>query len=168
MANILTVTEAATTLRVDETDPAMLDLLPQVDGYIKNATGHDWANDSTVDPVAKSAARMLIVSWYENPGMMGQGVTPLQFGLSAALVQLEAMGLDYRQVAGAAGAGGCVLPGARVGDTVASVTGLIGATGDQSAAFETVITITDQIQQVSTANLSGKYFRARLVSLGDL
>jgi hypothetical protein len=92
MANILTATEAANILRCAETDPAMLDLLPQVDAYIQNATGRDWTSDDPVRPEAKSAARMLIVRWHEDPGGMA-AVQALGFGLTAALVQLEALAL---------------------------------------------------------------------------
>lgn len=93
MANILTATEAANILRCAETDPAMLDLLPQVDAYIQNATGRDWAADDPVPPEAKSAARMLLVRWHEDPGSMAAGAS-LGFGLTAALVQLEALALQ--------------------------------------------------------------------------
>jgi hypothetical protein len=56
----------------------------------------------------------------------------------------------------------------RRGDSVSGLVGLVGMTGDQSALFETVVTVDDQIQQVSTSNLTNIYFRARFVSLGDL
>jgi len=92
MANILTPTEAATVLRTAEDDQNMLDLLPLVDAYIKNATGRDWVADDPVRPEAKSAARMLLVRWHEDPGGMAAGAA-LGFGLSAALVQLEALAL---------------------------------------------------------------------------
>lgn len=92
MATILSETEAATVLRLSETDPNMLDLLPQVDRYITMATGRDWAADNPTRPEAKAAARMLLVMWHENPGMIGS-VSTLNFGLSSALVQLEALAL---------------------------------------------------------------------------
>lgn len=93
MANILTETEAANALRCAETDPAMLDLLPQVDAYIKNATGRDWAADEPIRPEAKTAARILLVRAHEDPGAMSAGAA-LSFGLTAALVQLEAIALQ--------------------------------------------------------------------------
>lgn len=94
MANILTAAEAANLLRTVQTDPDMLALLPLVDAYLKNATGRDWAGDSSIRPEAKSAARMLLVMWHENPSMIGQGITSLTHGLSAALLQLEALALE--------------------------------------------------------------------------
>ena len=70
MTNILTASEAAVVLRCEATDADMLALLPLVDSYIRNATGHDWAADSSIRAEAKSAARMLLVLWHENPGMI--------------------------------------------------------------------------------------------------
>ncbi len=162
MANILSNSEAATALRCETTDADMLALLPLVDSYIKNATGHDWAADASIRSEAKSAARMLLVLWHENPGMVNSG-NALGFGLSAALVQLEAIALRYREFAGLNGAGSIYLPGVEAGDTVATLTGLIGVSGDQSTAFETIISVDDQIQQVSTSDLSEKYYRAYLI-----
>jgi hypothetical protein len=168
MANILTENEAATVLRCDSTDADMLALLSSVDAYIKNATGHDWASDSPVIPEAKSAARMLLVKWHEDPGMMGNSAPALGYGLSACLVQLEAMALRYRKFFGRNGAGSIPLPGASVGDSVQSLIGLVGATGDQSANFEEMITVSDQIQQTSDEDLSAKAYRVYVVPLSSL
>ncbi len=93
MANILIASEAATVLRCATDDADMLALLPLVDDYIKNATGHDWAADETIHPTAKSAARMLLTIWHENPAMINLGMNSLGFGLTACLVQLEAIAL---------------------------------------------------------------------------
>lgn len=94
MANILTAAEAATILRCENTDANMLLLLPQVDAYIRNATGRDWAADSPISPAAKMAARILLVLWHEDPGMMAGGQSTLSAGLTACLTQLEAYGLQ--------------------------------------------------------------------------
>ncbi len=89
MTNILTAAEAANVLRCLTTDALMLQLLPQVDEYIKTATGRDWTADTTIDPMAKAAAQILVTLWHENPAMTGSaGILPA--GLSACLVQLEA------------------------------------------------------------------------------
>lgn len=167
MAYILSVDEAANALRTDTSDLVMLDLLPMVDAYIEQATGRDWAADATIAPEARSAARMLLVLWYENPAMVGAEGS-LHYGLRAALTQLEAKALRWKHFEGIAGAGAISLPGARVGDTVVSVTGLVGVTGDQSASFESVITIVDQIQQTSTSDLTDKFFRAELKGLEEM
>jgi len=95
MANILTELEGAAVLRCDENDQNMLDLLPQVDGYIQYATGRDWTVDSPIRAEAKAAARMLLVRWHEDPGGMGAGGA-LGYGLAAALMQLEALALQLR------------------------------------------------------------------------
>ncbi len=168
MTNILTAAEAATILRCEADDLNVLDLLPQIDAYIKNATGHDWAADSPIHENAKNAARMLLVLWHENPGMMQGGESALNFGLRAVLVQLEAIALGYREFTGRNGAGGCILTSAEIGDTVSSLVGIIGVSGDQSAAFEEVISISGQIQQVSAEDLSSKWFRVYLISPGEL
>jgi hypothetical protein len=168
VTNILTAAEASNALRCDVNDPEMLDLLPQVDTYIKTATGHDWSADTTISPVAKSAARMLLVMWHENPAMMAQSNSPLLFGLTSALVQLEALASEYMEFEGLMGAGPCILIGANVGDTVLSVVGLVGISGNQASSFESVISVQDQIQQVSTANLDNKWFRANLIPVGHL
>lgn len=166
MANILTAAEAATVLRCETTDADMLALLPLVDAHIKNATGHDWAADSSIRAEAKSAARMLLTLWHENPGGSGQGA--LGMALPATLLQLEAIAAQYQEFEGRDGAGAIALPVAQAGDTVSAVTGLIGASGDQRAAFETVITVDGEIQQVSTADLGGKWFRGLLTPVGAL
>jgi len=88
--HLLTAAEAAAVLRVDETDVLMLDLLPSIDLYIQNATGRDWTLDLPINEIAKGAARMLLVQWYENPAMIASGYASLDHGFSAALTQLEA------------------------------------------------------------------------------
>src|SRR3990172_1448905 len=161
MANILTHVVAANALRTSVDDTEMLDLLPMVDRYITGATGRDWSADAVVYPEAKSAARLLLVMWFEDPGMRGS-VGGLHFGLQAALAQLEALALRYKTFEGRVGAGLISLAGARKGDTVTAVTGIVGASGSQAAAFETVISVEDEIQQVSVSDLSGKWYRALL------
>jgi methionine-rich copper-binding protein CopC len=93
MTNILTAAEAANVLRCLTTDALMLQLLPQVDDYIKTATGRDWTADTTIEPKAKAAAQMLLTMWHENPSMTGNAGA-LQGGLSACLTQLEAQALE--------------------------------------------------------------------------
>ncbi len=165
MTNILTAAEAAAVLRVSSTDADMLNLLPLVDAAVNNATGHDWTADSSINPIAKAAARILLAQWYDNPAMSDVSETT-SFGAIAALSQLEAIALRYKKFEGLTGAGAIALPGARVGDTVSTLIGLVGTSGDQSAKFETVISVADEIQQTSSDDLSGKFFRAYLVPLG--
>ncbi len=168
MANILTAAEAARVVRTEATDQIMLDLLPPVDAYIQQATGRDWTKDSAIKAEAKSAARMLLVMWYENPGMIGNGITTLGSGLTAALLQLETLAMQYMEFQGREGIGACTLTGAQVGDTVSSLVGISGVTGDQTNKFESMITAEDEIQQVSSDDLSEKYYRAYLIPLGSL
>jgi hypothetical protein len=91
--NILTAAEAANVLRCDTTDPLMLALLPSVDAYVKHATGRAWEEDTTIEPLAKAAAMILITQWHENPGMSVTGQAVLSAGLTACLMQLEAQAL---------------------------------------------------------------------------
>ncbi len=96
MANILTTSEAANVLKCAEDDPAMLDLLPLVDAYINDATGWDWTAEypETAEPQAKSAARILLVQWHEDPGRINGGGT-LGLGFNAVITQLKALALEY-------------------------------------------------------------------------
>jgi hypothetical protein len=168
MTTILTTQEAANALRCEVDDEEMLDLLPQVDRYVINATGHDWSTDATIDPTAKSAARMLLVMWHEDPAMMAQKNAPLSFGLTATLVQLQALAASYMEFEGLVNAGSIDLVGANVGDTVVSVTGLVGVSGNQAASFESVISVQDAIQQIANTNLDNKWLRVQLKSVGSL
>jgi len=93
MANILTVAESLAVLRLDgASHPVVTLLLPAIDGYLKSATGRDWAADTSIDPVAKAAAQMLLVQWFENPAMVGQA-GELAFGLNNVIGQLQAKAL---------------------------------------------------------------------------
>ncbi len=162
MANILNAIEAATVLRCENTDPNMLALLPQVDAYIQQATGRDWTVDSPISQVAKGAARMLLVMWYENPGMVGN-MSSLNFGLASSLVQLESLALRYVTFEGLDGSGYIEIPNVVAGTTVSTVTGVVGATGDQHTLFEAVISEDGYIYQSSATNLSSKWYRAYLI-----
>jgi len=168
MANILTAQQAANALRVDTTDVRMLDLLPQVDLFIKNGTGRDWTQDTTKNAVAISAATMLLVQWFDNPSMVGNEGS-LSFGLNAALGQLEAEALRYRkyQFAGLIGVGAISLKGALVGDDVISLVGVYGVNGSRMSSFEAEITVKDQIQQIVESDLSENIYVVILKSLAD-
>jgi hypothetical protein len=142
-----------------------LALLPQIDTYIKDATGHDWTVDSPILDTAKSAARVLLVRWYEDPGRVND--MPLH-GISSLLTQLEVIALRYKVFRGLVSAGAIVVDGVTTGDSVSKLTGLIGATGDQSAKFESVISEDGEIQQTADEDLSDVWFRAYVVPLEAL
>ena len=170
MPNILTAAEAANFLRTETTDTAMLNLLPLVDSFIQRATGRDWTADTTINPIAKAAAGMLLVQWYDVPGQSGSQVTdsPLAFGLTNVLGQLEAQSLKYRSTEfyGASSAGSVLIPGARVGDVVQKLVGVYGVSGDQSAKFEGVISVAGTIQQ-NVGDLSANRYVVVLKAPGD-
>jgi len=168
MANILTAAEAANYVRTDTNDAVMLMLLPMVDEFVQRATGRDWTADSTINDIAKAAAGMLLVSWYDNPSQAGiEGVMP--FGLTNVLSQLEAEALKYRKrmFAGSNGPGGLWLSMARKGDQVVSLTGVYGVSGSQVSSFESTISVIGQIQQISSSDLSGNLYVVILKSPAD-
>jgi len=65
---------------------------------------------------------------------------------------------------GVAVAGSISVPGLAVGDVVRGLVGLtIGDLGDQSANFEAIITVVDEIQQTG-AGLNGKVFAGEIAT----
>jgi len=168
MTNILTAAEGANFLRTDATDAAMLALLPLVDSFIQKATGRDWTADTTIHNIAKAAAGMLLVAWYDNPAMIGNEGA-LAFGLNNVLTQLEAEALKYRKYVfyGSNGAGAIALEGALVGDDVIKLLGAYGSTGSQSAKFESEISVLGQIQQTDGGDLSENIYVVFLKSPAD-
>ena len=156
MSNILTAAEAANFLRSTATDAVMLQYLPLVDEYLKNASGHDWAVDTVKNATAKTAAGMLLVYWYDHPSLIGQAPS----AMSALLVQLEAEALKYRKVhfTGLNGAGSISMPEAREGDEVISLTGVYLSSGDQSALFESAVSEEGLFEQLSSSDLSEYQF----------
>lgn len=87
---LITLDEAKGLLRIDGTDndPILNTILSAVDQYILNATGKDF----TGDPVAKMAATMLLVAWFENPAMIGQ-YDEMHYGATNLITQLQAKAL---------------------------------------------------------------------------
>lgn len=164
MANILSAQEAANVLRCELDDPLMIDLLTGINAYIQNGTGHDWASDSPIREEAKTAARIGLVQWHENPGMSLSELDTLSLGFRACMTQLEAIALRYKLFEGLAGSGYIELPGANRGDSVVTLVGKVGTTGDQSAKFESVITYDGYIQQTSSDDLYEKWFEVYLMS----
>jgi hypothetical protein len=159
MSSILTVPEAALFVRSEETDPILNMLLPQTDAFIQRATGRDWTADTQINELAKAAAGMLLVLWYDNPAQAGtDGIMP--FGLTNVLSQLEAEALKYRKYTfeGLSTAGALTLPGALEGDTIVKLVGVYGVSGDQTAKFETAISEENQITQTYGGDLAEKHF----------
>lgn len=165
MPSILTAAEAAKFARTTDSDTVMLMLLPMIDQYIENATGRDWTQDSPVYDTAKAAAGILLVAWYDNPSLTGQGVP----GIHGPLIQLEAEAYKYRryQFNGANGAGAISIEGALIGDEVQKLVGVYGDTGDQTDRFEDVISVKGQIQQLDSDDLSENIYVVILKSPAD-
>lgn len=156
MPTILTPSEAAGFLRTTSDDAILQQFLPLVDTYLQNATGHDWRIDNPISNTAKIAAGMLLTYWYDNPQAIGEPPATI----IGALVQLEAEALKYRKYrfCGNTGAGAVGLPGAAIGDVVITLTGVYGVSGDQSAKFESTITVDGQIQQTYAGDVSASQF----------
>jgi len=97
---ILTPQEAAEVLGYDKPEEMPGDatkiLLPGIAGFLKNATGKDWAADEEIDQDAKMAARVLLRRWFDNPGMVGE---TKDIGLMSLIGQLHAKALQERQAA---------------------------------------------------------------------
>ena len=94
---IFSIKEAREALRVDgnENDSIIKGLLKSVEAYIKNATGRVYDDPATAHPVAKQAARMLLVQWFDIPdGYVGSRMTGIDYGVTALLTQLQYMGDD--------------------------------------------------------------------------
>lgn len=83
---------------------------------------------------------------------------------TAAGVHAKLIKFNFLSFTGSSSSGACSIAGVKVSDLVVSVTGVVAAdNGDQSALFESVITVADQIQQVSTGNLSSKQYLAAIL-----
>ena len=165
MPNILTAAEAANFIRTEATDAVLLMLLPQVDSYIHQATGRDWAADATIHPAAKTAAGMLIAAWYDNPLAVGTSTE----GAANPLLQLEVEALKYRKSVfyGSDGAGAISLEDAQVGDDVIKLVGVYGVSGTQTTKFESKISIAGEIQQTDVGDLSENIYVVILKSPAD-
>lgn len=80
--HILKPAEAVEALRAASADDiANLELyLSSVDDSIKIETGHDWAQDDPMDPTAKLAASLLLISLYDGidiPAIYNQKIVQL-------------------------------------------------------------------------------------------
>jgi hypothetical protein len=84
MAHILTDDEAFAVLRISTAEecPGLELLLNAVDDGIETETGHDWTTDTLIDPTAKLAAQLMLIS-------MSEG-TPLPAAYTYKIVQLDA------------------------------------------------------------------------------
>lgn len=99
MANILTPDEAARVVSVENTDDRLLDVLPQVDAYINGTTGHDWIEDTEIDPEAKAAARLYLALTYDLMAMNQSQINALQRALTSSLGRLEAKAIGIQALA---------------------------------------------------------------------
>lgn len=98
MANILTFDEGSRVVMVDPDDEKLGDLLPQVDAYIREATGWDWAKDNPIRTEAKAAARLQLALIYDLGVMQPSQIAVLRSGLISALAQLETIAVGLQAI----------------------------------------------------------------------
>lgn len=103
-------------------------------------------------------------------GIIGDGEFPGQPGTSSgrsSALMLDGFCIASNRMAvpfivkaanGLNGAGGVAIANTQPGDTVVSVTGLSGASGDASSSFESTVSVAGQVQQTSASNLSGNVY----------
>lgn len=92
---ILTDLEAANSLGYETAEEmpgrVISILLPAVDEYLKTATGKDWGvlteTYTIIDPVAKMAAGILLVRWFEDSDEVGNASG---IGVTGLIGQLQA------------------------------------------------------------------------------
>jgi hypothetical protein len=168
--NILTAAEAAAVLRVAEDDTELLNLLPLIDAEIKAATGRAWEDDETVHPLAKKAARVLLIRNYEDPGMLSKTqYKTLNLAWQNAITQLTAEALKYKkyEFEGLSSSGYVSLEYANKGDQVLSLVGIWGVSGDQTSDFESVVSESGYLRQTSGSDLSDNGYLVTLISGRD-
>jgi hypothetical protein len=83
---------------VDEKDVKLLDVLPQVDSYIQQATGRDWTKDSSIHAGAKAAARLYLALTYDLMSMQQNQIDALNRALTSSLTQLESIAQGMKAV----------------------------------------------------------------------
>lgn len=73
-------------------------IYPGVEAHIKDATGKDWGTltdtYTEIYPIAKTIASILLVRWFEDPGMIGK---TNDIGVLSLINQLEAKYLQEKQ-----------------------------------------------------------------------
>lgn len=86
--------DARDTLRVDgeDNDDIITALLEAIPSYIETATGHDWANDNEVHPMAKQTARFILQLWFDP---QGPDTERLKRTIDTLLSSLTVIGRSY-------------------------------------------------------------------------
>lgn len=85
---IMDIAEARDTLRIDEeyNDPIILPLLEAIPPYLEATTGKAWDTEP-IQPLAKQAAKFILISWFD-------GTDKYDKSISSLLTALTAMGRE--------------------------------------------------------------------------
>jgi hypothetical protein len=87
---LITIEEARAALRLDGTDndAIITSYLESIPSYLEATTGHDWAADEPVEPLAQTVTKFILQLWY-NP--QGPDSVRLKQAIDGLLTTLEAM-----------------------------------------------------------------------------
>ena len=90
---IITIEEARETLRVDgrDNDIIIIPLIEAIPHYLEATTGRAWENDKQIHPLAKTAAKFILMIWY-NP--QGAEIQKLRGIVDGILTTLTAIGRE--------------------------------------------------------------------------
>ncbi len=88
---IISIEEARDTLRVDgnDNDTIINSLIEAIPHYLETTTGKSWVDDESVNPLAKTAAKFILMLWYNPQNTDVQKIKDVVNGL---LVTLTALG----------------------------------------------------------------------------
>lgn len=87
---IITIEEARDTLRVDgsDNDIIIIPLIEAIPHYLEATTGKSWVDGETVHPLAKTAAKFILMLWYNPQGSEVQKIQGIVEGLLTTLTAI--------------------------------------------------------------------------------
>lgn len=90
---IISIEEARDTLRVDGSDNDIIitPLIEAIPHYLEATTGKAWVDEEIIHPLAKTAAKFILMLWY-NP--QDNEVQKLQRVIEGLLTTLTALGRE--------------------------------------------------------------------------
>lgn len=81
---IMEIAEARDTLRIDgeDNDPIILPLLEAIPPYLEATTGKAWDTEP-IQPLAKQAAKFILISWFDGTDQYDKSISSLLTALTA-------------------------------------------------------------------------------------